>query len=62
MNKEKNIENSIDLLLDICSLMMSSGANTKRVIDSINRFAQVSGFESKIACLDKSQIDNHDFN
>jgi len=56
MNKEKNIENSIDLLLDVCSLMMSSGANTKRVIDSINRFAQVLNLKSHALISHKSII------
>ncbi len=39
-HKKTDIEKSIDLLLDICSLLMCSGANTKRVIDSVNRFAE----------------------
>ena len=56
MSKEKSIQNSIDLLLDVCSLMMTSGANTKRVIDSVNRFAQVLNLKSHALISHKSII------
>ncbi len=56
MNRKTNIEESINLLLEISSLLMSSGANTKRVIDSLNRFAQALHFKSHALISHKSII------
>ncbi|RLD51257.1 MAG: hypothetical protein DRI94_06545 [Bacteroidetes bacterium] len=54
MPDKKNIKKSIALLSEICSLMMSSGANTKRVIGSVNRFASALNFESHALISHKS--------
>ncbi len=56
MPEQKRIEQSINLLLDICSLMMSSGADTKRVISSVNRFAMALNFEAHELISHKSII------
>lgn len=56
MPEQKRIEQSINLLLDICSLMMSSGADTKRVINSVNRFAMALDFEAHELISHKSVI------
>ncbi len=56
MNNQNKIEKSINLLMNICIMMMRSGANTKRVIDNINRFAKVLDFESHALISHKSII------
>jgi len=54
--KNPNIKLSVDLLLEICALMMQSGANTKRVVDTINRFADALHLESHALISHKSII------
>ncbi len=54
--RNPNIKLSVDLLLEICSLMMQSGANTKRVVDTINRFAEALHLESHALISHKSII------
>ncbi|HHH52397.1 MAG TPA: threonine/serine exporter, partial [Bacteroidetes bacterium] len=56
MNDQNKIEKSVNLLMDICIMMMRSGANTKRVIDNINRFAKVLNLESHALISHKSII------
>lgn len=56
MPEQKRIEQSLNLLLDICSLMMSSGADTKRVINSVNRFAEALDFKAHELISHKSII------
>ncbi len=56
MPEENNNEKSVNLLLEICSLLMSSGANTKRVIGSVNRFADALNLESHELISHKSMI------
>lgn len=56
MPEQKRIEQSLNLLLDICSLMMSSGADTKRVVNSVNRFAEALDFNAYELISHKSII------
>lgn len=56
MTEENNHEKELNLLLEISSLLMSSGANTKRVIGSVNRFAFALNLESHELISHKSMI------
>jgi uncharacterized membrane protein YjjP (DUF1212 family) len=56
MSKEEEMRGSVKLLLEICSLLMSSGANTKRVVDTVNRFASALNFESYEMISHKSMV------
>ncbi len=50
------LEKKFDLLSEIAVLLMQSGANTKRVIDNINRFALALGLKSYALISHKSII------
>ncbi len=50
------MEKKFDLISEIAVLLMQSGANTKRVIDNLNRFAQNLGLKSYALISHKSII------
>jgi len=57
MNKDQpNLEKSFALISEIAVLLMQSGANTKRVIDNLNRFALALNLKSYALISHKSII------
>src|SRR5690606_2324747 len=56
MDSSKNLIKTVDLLLDISSLLMVSGANTSRVNLSIDRFAAALHFKTSCFISHKSII------
>lgn len=57
MNKDQpNLEKSFALISEIAVLLMQSGANTKRVIDNLNRFARALNLKSYALISHKSII------
>jgi len=56
MKTENSLENIADLLLEIASILMISGANTSRVDLNIDRFASVLDCESYILITQKTII------
>ncbi len=55
-DKHQALKNGFLLISEIAVLLMQSGANTKRVIDNINRFSSVLGFKSYALISHKSII------
>ena len=45
-DRHQDLKKAFVLISEIAVLLMQSGANTKRVIDNINRFAATLGFKS----------------
>lgn len=56
MDSSKELSRALDILLDISSILMSSGANTNRARLSITRFASVLNFEASCIISQKAII------